>query len=507
MLYKNLFKVFIVISFFLSLINAESLYSAVWATGAGDGFNGSEIKNISIVQDFDGTKAVRLKDNEYIKDSATDLLMNFNEDKGGRISSVYKNYSLFKQSYIINRYSPILGKSSIKFLRPRDMISLIPGVNSLLGESVDIGSFTIEFWLKPFSVFDNEIIFEKYGPFTIDSGETLFGGIRCLFKNHRVEWQFKNFFRDALGTYYNFSLKGFTATHLKTWAHVAISYDHFSGKLTKWVNGVEDDVIWATVTGKYGGSPLIPAFHKNLVTYPKIAHSYLGNMDELRISRTARKKYNLTKYVNKSGFILSKVKDLGSNHSRVKGIYANGRFPAGTTVFLEYRISDNYFRQNSDFLPWKRITNKADNIDGRAFGRYVQWRAVLHGVGSGRYSPHISSVNVDYITARNILRPVGLSAASGDGKIFLKWSGNTDKIKGYKIYFGYEKGEYLAPKSPIYVPLDRLKKSHPEYVIYGLENDRLYYIRISAYDRLGNGHESAFSREVFVRPSLYPNFR
>ena len=174
---------------------------------------------------------------------------------------------------------------------------------------------------------------------------------------------------------------------------------------------------------------------------------------------------------------------------------------AGVPFCLNTGFSNRFFRQEDAQIPWIRVKSGERRFPEGRRGRYVQWRALLLGADSGRYSPLLSQVALRYSRARKLFRPAGLAAQAGDRRVVLRWTPNMDRIHGYRIYVGTKPGDYLY-RNPIRVPLSAINRSRPEFVVYGLENDRLYYFAITAYDRNGIGHESRFSREVYCRPSF-----
>jgi len=158
---------------------------------------------------------------------------------------------------------------------------------------------------------------------------------------------------------------------------------------------------------------------------------------------------------------------------------------------------------NHPSLFWIRAKNGSEDIQAKE-GRYLQWRATLVGSEQGKYSPILKSVRLAWNAAYSPQVPVDLKVFPGDRRALLSWRGNLDAITGYRIYIGSERGEYLHPSSPIDVPLELVSQKQPEYVLYNLENDRLYYFAIAAYTE--DGMQSGFSSEVYARPGELERF-
>lgn len=471
-------------------------------SGQGDGFRDVQMRNVTLVRDRDGSKALRLTHNQPIADSATDLLCRFDWEGADERVVDYGNYPVVSRNCIMDKQNARLGKGCARFIRPGHRLVLRPGRDALLAEPVDMGSFTIAFWLYPYANDDGDEVMRRFGPYLDEQGAVQQGGMRLSFRSSRLVWHFSRVFRDRKGQFQEIRLVARERTLRRRWQHVAISYDHFSGKLTFWINGSESRVQWATDSGRFGGSPLIAVFPKRLRAHLVLAPSFRGKLDALHISRVARASFSPGTYSKAPGVALSPVHDLGAPQSRLLSLSCDGEFPGGSAVLLEYRLSDTLFGRDFSNPAWVRIRTGQTRFLRGAAGRYLQWRAILLGTEQGRYSPLLSQVTIRYRPSATPHVPQGLQAEAGDGRIRLRWEPNTGDVDGYRIYIGTEKGEYLLPGSPINIPLARLDTNSPEYTIYGLENDRLYYICITAYRNLGPGTQSTFSREVQCRPEL-----
>jgi hypothetical protein len=97
--------------------------------------------------------------------------------------------------------------------------------------------------------------------------------------------------------------------------------------------------------------------------------------------------------------------------------------------------------------------------------------------------------------------PPGVVAVPGNQKVTLFWKRvNLRDIAGYEIYYGERPGSYngrisLQGESPINAG------NVTEFEITGLENGKIYYFTVVAYDNSPIPHQSVFSKEVHARPS------
>ena len=471
------------------------LYAArVWESGMGDRFIGATLENLLLVRDSDGTEALRLADNEAGDDDSVDLLLRGNSPADFRS----QRYQIRSDNVIIDTVLPLFGTGSMRFAQPDNRVLLSPRPGALLGETSDMGSFSIDFWVFPYSQYDEEDLFSRYGSFLDAQGRVLETGIRLFFRSNRLVFRFRNMLIDRSGRIHDVELTGQRVSRLRVWQHIAFVYDDASGKFSRLVDGVEDGVLWMTDTGRYGGTPLRAAFPAGFRRQAQLGGGFRGRIEDFRIRRGAWSDSAVGRYSTAVGRVTSRVVDMGTSNARLNSISWKADTMGGSAVLFEYRVADHVFPADDEDIPWIRVRNQTASFDVSR-GRYLQWRAMLLGAEKGRYTPVLKSVRLVWDPAHRPDTPVGLIARAGDGRITLRWRANMDRIAGYRIYLGTEKGEYLHPDSPLDVPLGRIDADNPGYVIRNLENDRLYYITITAYT--ADGMQSAYSREVRARPA------
>jgi hypothetical protein len=472
---------------------------SVWESGMGDRFQGAAFENLRMVRDSDGTEALRLQDNEWQQDASVDLLL-----RGNSREEMYSPYyAIQAEDVIIDTVLPFMGTGSMRFVTPENRIILVPRPGALLAETEDMGSFSIDFWIYPIARYDEEDVFSRQGSVLDVNGRSYDVALRITFRKNRLVLVLRNIFRDAEGRFRDVEISGETMCVLKEWQHVAFSYDSLTGKLSRLVDGKEDGVIWVCDTGAWGGSPLRPAFPKELKRNAQIGGGFRGSLDSFRIRRAAWDNPNLGRFSESPGRVTSRVLDMGTQRARLASLSWDAETPAGSAVFFEYRIADSIFPANHPSLFWIRAKNGNEDVHAKE-GRYLQWRATLVGSEQGRYSPLLKSVRLAWNAAYTPQVPVDLKVFPGDRRALLSWRGNMDDIAGYRIYIGNERGEYLHPSSPMDVPLDRVNRQRPEYALYNLENDRLYYFAVAAYT--ADGMQSGFSGEVYARPGELERF-
>jgi hypothetical protein len=483
---------------FLCLFDRGAHSLSVWESGRGDRFEGVVLENVRMIRAYDGMEALRLADNEVRPDAAVDLLL-----QGNSREEMYSPwYTIRAEDVIIDTVLPFVGTGSMRFVSPENRIVLIPKSGALLAESEDMGSFSIDFWIYPIARYDEDDVFSRQGSVVNENGSTD-TALRITFRKNRLVLLAHNIFRDTSGRFRDVEISGETVCALKEWQHIAFSFDALTGKLSRLADGKEDGVVWVCDTGAYGGSPLRAAFPKEFKRNAQIGGGFRGSLDSFRIRRIAWDNPNLRRFSEKPGRVTSRVLDMGTQKARLASLSWDAETPAGSAVFFEYRIADSIFPVNHPSLFWIRAKNGSEDIQAKE-GRYLQWRATLVGSEQGKYSPMLKSVRLAWNAAYSPQVPVDLKVFPGDRRVMLSWRGNLDAITGYRIYIGNERGEYLHPASPIDVPLELVSQKQPEYVLYNLENDRLYYFAVAAYT--ADGMQSGFSHEVYTRPGELERF-
>ncbi len=134
-------------------------------------------------------------------------------------------------------------------------------------------------------------------------------------------------------------------------------------------------------------------------------------------------------------------------------------------------------------------------------GRYLQLMIKLYPDGAGLHGPVLSELTILYEPDFPPGSPSGVTANPGDRQVTLRWDPVADPdVAGYLIYYGTGSGLYFGTGSDRGdSPLD--VGNAAEVTIGGLENERLYYFAVVAYDSSSPPHYGDFSREVHVRPS------
>ena len=386
------------------------------------------------------------------------------------------------------------------FSQGLDMVDLPSGnvthfssYDDIVDEYNTMTSFTIEFYLNPYRVRMNSQVLSKMAIYN-DNGATKYSGIRANIINGRLVWQFNNLF-SYNGVYTNVMLSQGEYLKENEWRHHSISFDASTGKLVKYIDGLEEEVVYLTSTGDKTGSPYIAEFDNIKLDPLYLGQGFIGGMDLFYFTPTYKQNFNLYRY-SLDGEIISKVIDFNDKNTFIDAINYTGKYTNGSYIDLYYRTSDYYFAPDDDNIAWQLLDSDINtNVSNSNSVRYMQIRAVLKSNVDRNITPTLNNVDIVYHKGRLPQVPVNLTAtAVNNNSVVLRWEGDHKDIVGYKIYYGTKSGVYNeAEHTPIIVG------NQNEYYVEGLKENEVYYFTITAIGGESGDIESGFSKEVYVR--------
>lgn len=141
------------------------------------------------------------------------------------------------------------------FLSASDRVVLVPPEGGLFAETEDLGSFTVSLRMKPL---------RKAGVARVLERKVLVGGdsygMVVELVGGRVVFRLERMWFDLKGEARSFVLKTGRTGYEPRWVHVVLDYDRLTGRLRLSLDGEEQDVVWATVTGGPEAAVLVPRF-------------------------------------------------------------------------------------------------------------------------------------------------------------------------------------------------------------------------------------------------------
>ena len=420
-----------------------------------------------------------------------------------KISVINSDVAELFNGVINKNYKNISFTKDIKVIREDNGVRaiLLPNIKSYIkiddneyqfSRDNKINSFTIEFYLNPYQIRMNSKVYSKISIYNDGTGSK-YSGIRANIINGKLVWQFNNIFMYE-GKYYNVNLSKGEYLKENEWRHHSISFDATTGKLVKYIDGLEEEVIYLTSTGDRTGSPYTINFD-NITSVPTyLGQGFIGGIDSFNFIPIYKNKFELYQY-EKSGELITKVLNFNNQNFFIDTIDYNGIIKDKTYIDVYYRASENYFSEENDNIEWVRLENKNNIINSKKI-KYIQLKAVLETDNKRDKTPVLEAIKVGYHLPKKPLKPINIKATPLNGSIMLQWEGSHEDISGYKIYYGTESGIYNnANNEPIIV--DDIN----EYIIDNLDNNEIYYFRVTTIGGEGGNIESDFSEEVYARPN------
>ncbi len=518
---------------------ASSLYNAVKRT-MPDGTTGYVIKDINYSENADPF--------------STDILLKFDKESERYVKDDSGKYNIYSANYQFLKEG--VGNGCASFFKNDHGVKINTSEGLWLGSVEDLGSFNIEFRFKAAELSSGGILFSRVGYF---SGVKK--GIEVKLKDRSITAHLYNMFRKPDGTLKSVSLVRGVRLNKGEWYHFSLSFDRGTGKLAKYINDNEDDVVYMTSSGGAFSDVYPPLFgyidsedgssRGTDLPLAVIGKNYSGLIDEFRISYMhykdlkdnrdiAIQKYKGSEYAgrvpyNREGVITSPVSELPSTGTSITDFMWDEIINSGTFIWMEMRVSDRFFSEKDSSVKWYKIKPDQRKIfmmkgdDGDYLrGKYFQWRAHLAASPEGDRSPVMKKVVVKYKADYPPIVPLGFEIGeTGDSSITLKWKRNVEAdLGGYKIYYGTKKGKYdgiitvvngrkidnqMVQGNYITVRIDNAvieenkQLDSRNVLIYpSLENTVLYYFSVTSYDAYKENtvynHESELSPAIQARP-------
>lgn len=314
-------------------------------------------------------------------------------------------------------------------------------------------SFQVSFYFKVAHLYRRNRLFSRTG--FLDGYRR---GLEVLIEDGFVRIELENMFQDLERQTHSFELRSSQRIILDRWYLLQFNYNASNGRLTLYLNGKEQQVVYARTEGQ-----VLRAVNPSMDRSPiKIAGQYSGWMDELRISPLKTDPdimapYRPASYDPLSGRIyqerseaLSQV--LAYNRPvRSLDLSFAGKEPPGSMLSVEYRIQKEPFSADASehTLPFQRLKSSSRiPWNGPA---YLQWRVRMQPSPSGEMTPQLSALNLKANAVQAPSRPTGLRVVpelSNNTELCLEWNRNPEsaieKEGGYRIHLGARSGKFVA---------------------------------------------------------------
>lgn len=495
---KLLSAVFLLFVFvFVFSLPAED---ALWELGGKSGWNAiNTSENIAFRKGRYGFYGIGLSSNSH-ELTDTDLLLSFDDSTSQDSAGFYS---------VVNTAPLYSGNEKSKYgegalvcegIFKHPTLVLRPKENAFFAGGSSIKSFTIEFWLNPENTESGGRVF-NWRSSLIDRKSMMYQNIAAEMANNRIQWSLLNIWRNKKNNGLDIKISGKSNLIPAKWSHHLLTFDEFSGILEYRINGKTENIIYITETGKENGGVLYSMLGSSADVF--IGIGYSGLIDEFKISKkfTTPSLRQISemfeKYGKKGGFFQTEIIDTGGVKSAPQFLNTDYDKPEQTEAAFFIRAADSKYLWTQNYPEWTPVCpkKKIENVEGR----FIQIACSLYPDSTGEKSPVIHSLKLQYEKDTLPLASLQVFAKAGDGEVNLTWTPSIDfDVKGYLVYIGDQKGQYLLKNSPIDAG------NRTSLKINGLENGKLYFFSVAAYDENGKDEAGNFSKEVWARPVKCP---
>lgn len=519
----------------------DTTYQIIFTSEGLDLFNA---KKITVQGKKTAYTIARINYKEAVNPLVTDLLLSFDKDFPNLVKDDTGHYAVRYAQYTYSK-EEIEGEGCARFFHRDHRVEIQTAKNNWLTNCDDLGSFTIEAKIKLSRYSPQAVLLSRVG---YSAGKQ---GFEILCINNKLAIRFYKMFYKKDNVPVDVFLHRSPALELNTWYHIAVSFDRISGRLETIINGDVVETVFCTETVEPFVDVLVPKFVCQDVPVAVVGKNFYGYLDKIRIAQRyiqdleketeiAKSQfkaitYNQREAINREGIITSPVYQFPEYGTMVTLFKWDEELPPSTYIWMEFRISDEFFKTSDETPRWYRITNNQKNIYlhkiGNEFlrGKYYQWRAHLVASPDGSYAPVIYNIGLQYALDTAPKPPVFVEVSSvGNKEITLRWKKNVEyDIFGYTIYYGVKSKKYDGIIKTIngkrisnelsdtngYITVtitndvieeNRTADTKGFLTFPLLKNNVLYFFAVTAYDSYKPdtmfNHESKQSKEISARP-------
>lgn len=475
-----------------------------YSVGGSSGWEDISVKNgVVMAPGRYGMPSIILDTSGKKMNNDTDMLLSF---ENGDFKDARGNYTV-SENTLYPTNDAAMGQYAA-FSRGTDGGLIMAGkAGTLFSSEGHTGSFTIDFWIKPSTVENGEILLNWRSSKTVGQKIT-YQHISFIFNNDRLMCIFSNIFDGYDIDDGDLFIKGDERLIPNKWSHHTISYNQDDGLLMYKVDNTTQDVRYITTNGRESGSiySAILGTKASVAICPK----FTGLIDDFCIQTSKQgnpvdptmydeESFTQSHYVT-SGGRFETTPILLNAGTTLNRLNAEVSSPAETEVHFFVRSGDNHYRWTSDYPEWHRV-DAGQDLRGIS-GMYFQVACDLYSDGSGKLTPSVSRLDLIYTPLQNPRPPYDVQIARGNNSVTLKWTKSVDKdVAGYYIYYGTKSGEYLGNRaleglSPINAG-DTLS-----YTLSGLQNGTIYYFAIASISSVNHKITGELSKEVYARPCV-----
>ncbi len=358
---------------------------------------------------------------------------------------------------------------------------------------------SIGFWLYPVQLDEGATVFGWRGSQTSNESIRL-KEIRVSFSGRALSWRFVNLFTPPDFSAYSFEIRGADVLVPRQWRYHLLRFRSDTGLVEYLIDGVTVAADHVTVSG-HEESEVFEAYTGNDDDSKVVVGAgYTGFIDDLEVRSAFVDEPVPPRYPDYPATAVTRVFDLGYANSRLLAIDADYRTPGNSTVLFYYRIGETLGSETTVAGSWIPYPPGVDLRDADR-GRYLQLLFELLPDGAGELAPLLHTVSIEYEPDLPPHPPGEIRATAGDSRLTVAWRRYLDPdVAGYLVYYGDQSLRYFGTDSDSGAsPIDA--GDARQLTLTGLENGKLYYVAVVAYDGNTPPQQSEFSEEASARPT------
>ncbi|MDH4200285.1 MAG: LamG domain-containing protein [Spirochaetia bacterium] len=397
-----------------------------------------------------GNQEIKLKRQAYplsYEDSLDSLYISFDKNFDD-----IKSGSILKALFKTKDFEDSVGSAG-SFEQPIHEMWVAPSDYMFLNNDTNTGDFSVYFRMRPYQLRRRMDVIQKVGLF-----EGRKQGIYCGWESGKLFFEFFNFFWNHDTPLPDLKISTRDSFQPNRFYSVMLNYKYNDGSLTLYLDGVEQEKIYATSDFSRNATILTPKFHRWDRSPVIIGKNYVGALDDIILSNhmlspnVSSGKFNALKkngsrISQTPGVVVSNLIELKSSKSKIQKATFDVSEPGGTEIRFYFRTSDNLFRPeiSETAMPFIELTKTALS---EARAKYFQWKAELYSDSTGTTTPVLKSMDLSYTYGKAPQPPRMLSVLeSNNSEVTLEFLRSLEMhvIEGgrYHIYYG------IKPYQPI----------------------------------------------------------
>ena len=510
---------------FIASVSAFGLGEGTLTFGGKAGWKQFDVRDgITEVENARPNRVLALSSTGKSRDESLDMALSFDEGAGELFIDSVGNYTLLTSASVHAAesvwarfgdgaavFSSVLNTVEDGESAEAPIVVRARRDGALFSAGRNVRDFSLEFWLYPSGMENGEEALSWTATARGGNGAYRNQSLICAVSKNRAEWSVKNFFFSSAAESVDLRLVSSTPLVPKLWSHHLLRFDSDTGLLEYLVNGILEDLVYTTPSGREGGDIFLPVIGERGSFF--LGRRFNGIMDNFRVYNRFVDKASLGRYPQ-NGMTQSAPIDLGLQNSTVLRVIASGgtyntstgnrqnvsghtgdfSFSDGAQIQFFIRASDSPYEWGT--AAWRTFT--PGEPLGTVRGRYIELAARFYPAGDSETTPYLEEITVVFAGKAAPEPPSRLWAVAREGGVELSWRPSRDNsVAGYIVYYGTASGDYFGEGSSVGPsPIDVGKRFSVS--IDNLANGILYYFSVSSYDDLGRPGD--YSREISARP-------